>query len=120
MIELLTPRESDVLRLMADGLTDREIAARLGIQWGRVRAHVAEVRGKLLCSTRTEAVVKAQRLGLVGVSRLSPVAMVIAQLLATQPDALGELIEMGVLDAKTYRICRATTVAHRLHHHDTD
>ena len=56
LIEQLTPREREVLALAADGLSNREIAAELGISEHTVKFHLASVFGKLGASSRTEAV----------------------------------------------------------------
>jgi len=64
-IEALTPREIDVLRLMAAGLPNKEIARRLAISEHTVKFHVNAILGKLAVSSRTEAVVRATRLGLI-------------------------------------------------------
>jgi predicted ATPase/DNA-binding CsgD family transcriptional regulator len=60
----LTPRERDVLRLLAAGRTDREIAAALFIGQGTVRSHLTNIYGKLEVGSRTAAVATAHRLGL--------------------------------------------------------
>jgi DNA-binding NarL/FixJ family response regulator len=62
--EALTPRETEVLQLLADGLTNKAIAQRLGISDHTVKFHVNAVLGKLGAQSRTEAVVRATRLGL--------------------------------------------------------
>jgi DNA-binding NarL/FixJ family response regulator len=61
--EPLTPREVEVLELMAMGLTNRELADRLGISVHTAKFHVNAVLGKLDATSRTEAVVRAARLG---------------------------------------------------------
>jgi DNA-binding CsgD family transcriptional regulator len=63
LVEGLTPRESEVLRLVADGLHNREIAERLGVTEHTVKFHLAAVFGKLGASTRTEAVRKGVGVG---------------------------------------------------------
>ena len=63
--EPLTPRESEVLSLLAEGLSNRGIAARLGISEHTAKFHVGAVLGKLGAETRGEAVALAARLGLV-------------------------------------------------------
>jgi LuxR family transcriptional regulator, maltose regulon positive regulatory protein len=60
----LSRREVEVLRLVPDGLTDKEIAARLVLSQHTVHRHVSNVYAKLGCSTRAAAVAKASRLGL--------------------------------------------------------
>jgi DNA-binding NarL/FixJ family response regulator len=63
-IESLTRRELEVLPLLADGLTNRRIAERLGISEHTVKFHVNAILGKLGAATRAEAVARAARLGL--------------------------------------------------------
>jgi DNA-binding CsgD family transcriptional regulator len=65
VFEELTARESDVLRLMAEGLANRAIALRLGISENTVKFHVASVLAKLGAQSRAEAVMHAVRWGLV-------------------------------------------------------
>ncbi len=67
LIEGLTPREHEVLTLTADGLHNREIAQRLGVSEHTVKFHLGAVFGKLGVSTRTEAVRRGLRLGLIGI-----------------------------------------------------
>ncbi len=64
-IEALTPRELQVLRLMAEGQSNKAIARALGISEHTVKFHVNAILGKLNVSSRTEAVVHATRLGLI-------------------------------------------------------
>lgn len=64
LVEELTPRETEVLQLLADGLTNKAIAQRLGISDHTVKFHVNAILGKLGAQSRTEAVVRATRLGL--------------------------------------------------------
>jgi DNA-binding NarL/FixJ family response regulator len=52
----LTTRERQILELLADGLTSREIGERLGIALATVRSHAASVLSKLGAATRAEAV----------------------------------------------------------------
>ena len=65
LVEPLTPRESEVLGLLAEGLPNKTIAQRLGISEHTVKFHVNAILGKLGVESRTEAVVRATRLGLI-------------------------------------------------------
>lgn len=65
LIQPLSSREREVLRLMADGLANKEIAARLGISGHTVKFHVSSIFNKLNVSSRTEAVTLGLRLGYV-------------------------------------------------------
>ena len=65
LLEPLTPREGQVLELMAEGLPNKSIAARLGISDQTVKFHVASICGKLQVTNRTEAVRVALRRGLI-------------------------------------------------------
>lgn len=65
VVEPLTPREIEVLQLLAEGLPNKGIAARLGISDQTVKFHVASICGKLGASNRTEAVRRAVRRGLI-------------------------------------------------------
>ena len=66
-LEALTAREHDVLALLADGLSNRDIAARLDISEHTVKFHLASIFGKLGVSTRTEAVQRGLRLGVIDI-----------------------------------------------------
>jgi NarL family two-component system response regulator YdfI len=63
--EALTPREREVLQMLASGLGNKEIAARLAISEHTVKFHVASILGKLGAASRTEAVALGIRHGLV-------------------------------------------------------
>jgi DNA-binding NarL/FixJ family response regulator len=63
--EALSPREMDVLGLMAEGLTNRQIATRLWISEATVKSHVSHILAKLGRTDRTQAIVFAMRSGLV-------------------------------------------------------
>jgi DNA-binding NarL/FixJ family response regulator len=65
MVETLTSRETEVLELLAEGLSNKGIAARLGISDQTVKFHVASIGGKLGAANRTDAVRLAVRRGLV-------------------------------------------------------
>ncbi len=64
-VEHLTPRELEVLRALADGLANKEIARRLAISEHTVKFHINALLGKLGAQSRTEAVVRATRAGLI-------------------------------------------------------
>ena len=61
----LTPRELEVLALLAEGLPNKSIASRLDISEHTVKFHVNAVLGKLDAQSRTEAAVRAARIGLI-------------------------------------------------------
>jgi DNA-binding CsgD family transcriptional regulator len=65
MGEPLTDREREVLDLVALGLANKAIAARLGISDHTVKFHLGSIFGKLNVESRTEAVTVAARLGLI-------------------------------------------------------
>lgn len=62
--ELLTPRERDVLRLIATGATNNEIAAQLSVSEGTVKGHVSSLQSRLGLRDRTRATVYARDRGL--------------------------------------------------------
>jgi DNA-binding NarL/FixJ family response regulator len=62
---LLTPREHDVLNLLAQGLSNQSIAEALVVSVPTVKIHVSNILDKLDASNRTEAVVEARRRGLI-------------------------------------------------------
>lgn len=64
-IESLTAREIDVLELVAQGLSNKEAADRLGISDQTVKFHLASISGKLGAANRTDAVRRAVRRGLI-------------------------------------------------------
>jgi len=61
----LTPRELEILEMLAEGISNRTIAARLGISSQTVKFHVASIRAKLGAASRTEAVTFGVRQGLI-------------------------------------------------------
>ncbi len=65
LAETLTPRETEVLQMLAAGLVNKEIAAKLAISEHTVKFHVASILGKFGAATRTEAVSVGIRRGLV-------------------------------------------------------
>jgi DNA-binding NarL/FixJ family response regulator len=64
-LERLTPREKEVLRLMAEGLPSRAIASEMGISYTTVRTHIRSLGSKLAVHSKLEAIVKARELGLI-------------------------------------------------------
>lgn len=64
LIEPLSERERQVLRLMADGLKNEQIATRLIVALGTVKAHIHNISGKLGAQNRAHAVARAQELNL--------------------------------------------------------
>jgi len=63
--EEITSRETQVLRMLAEGLVNKDIAARLGISEHTVKFHISSILDKLGASTRTEAVTLGIRRGLI-------------------------------------------------------
>ncbi|NMP24735.1 response regulator transcription factor [Sulfobacillus harzensis] len=68
MLEPLTPRELDVLSLLAEGLSNKEIGARLNIREKTVKVHISHILAKLDVYDRTQAVIAAHQRGLVRLS----------------------------------------------------
>ena len=64
LVEPMSEREVEILRLLADGLSNREIAERLVISVGTAKSHVHHILEKLGSNSRTQAVAKARELGL--------------------------------------------------------
>jgi LuxR family maltose regulon positive regulatory protein len=63
-VEPLSERELEVLQLIAEGLTNPEIAARLFLSLNTVKAHTRNIYGKLDVHSRTQAIGRSQKLGL--------------------------------------------------------
>ena len=64
LVEPMSERELEILRLVADGLSNQEIARRLVISVGTAKSHVHHILGKLGSDSRTQAVAKARELSL--------------------------------------------------------
>jgi LuxR family maltose regulon positive regulatory protein len=64
LIEPLSEREIEVLQLVAEGLTNKEIASRLFLSLNTIKGHTRNIYGKLDVHSRTQAVARAQSLGL--------------------------------------------------------
>jgi LuxR family maltose regulon positive regulatory protein len=65
LVEMPSERELEVLRLMAEGLTNQEIAVRLVLAPNTIKAHTANIYRKLEAENRTQAVTRARELGLI-------------------------------------------------------
>jgi DNA-binding NarL/FixJ family response regulator len=65
LVETLSEREREILRLLASGASNKEIAAALFIAEGTVKNHVTNILGKLQVRDRTQAALKARELGLI-------------------------------------------------------
>jgi DNA-binding CsgD family transcriptional regulator len=65
LTEFLSEREMEVLRLVADGLSNSEIAERLVVTTGTIKKHLNNIYGKLGVERRTQALLHAQELGLI-------------------------------------------------------
>ncbi len=63
-VEPLSERELEVLQLIAEGLTNPEIAARLFLSLNTVKVHTRNIYGKLDAHNRTQAVARARALGI--------------------------------------------------------
>jgi ATP/maltotriose-dependent transcriptional regulator MalT len=64
MVEPLSARELEVLGLIAEGHSNREIAAKLFLSLNTVKVHCSHIYGKLGVKSRTQAVAKAETLGI--------------------------------------------------------
>ncbi|MCI4066752.1 LuxR C-terminal-related transcriptional regulator [Micromonospora sp. R77] len=69
---MLTPRERQALKLLAEGLSNKQIARRLGISEHGAKRHVGNVLAKLNCPNRTVAVTVALNHGLLTEERTAP------------------------------------------------
>ena len=68
--EVLSERETDVLRLMAHGSANKQIGRSLGIAEKTVKTHVSSILGKLGLQSRTQAALYAGRIGVVPINSL--------------------------------------------------
>jgi LuxR family maltose regulon positive regulatory protein len=64
LVEPLSERELEVLQLVAEGLTNQEIASRLYLSLNTVKVHTRNIYGKLDVHSRTQAIARSQELGL--------------------------------------------------------
>lgn len=65
LLEKLTPREKEVLRVLGEGLSDRELACSLHVNLDTVQTHMGNIRNKLEVASRLQALVFAVRHGIV-------------------------------------------------------
>jgi len=65
LLAQLSPREIDILHLLARGLSNKEIAAALGVVEGTVKIHITSIFNKLGVSDRTQALIEAVKRGIV-------------------------------------------------------
>lgn len=65
LVDTLTARERDIMRLISRGLSNHELAEALEIEYGTVRSHVRNILAKLEVHTKLQAVVRATELGLI-------------------------------------------------------
>ena len=71
--ELLTPREVEVFSFSCEGLSNRDIGAKLSVSEGTVKTHMEHILRKLMAADRVKACVKAIRLGLIEAASLNPI-----------------------------------------------
>ena len=69
LIESLTPREQDILAMVAGGMLNKRIARRLKIKEGTVKAHCSHIRDKLQVRSGAELAILAERAGIERISR---------------------------------------------------
>jgi len=72
ILDLLTHRETEVLLLVAEGATNREIAGQLAISEATVRSHMSKILSKLNLTSRTQAALYALRQGIVSLDESAP------------------------------------------------
>ena len=68
MLDSLTEREHEILLLLSQGLTNKDIATRLYLSSGTIKAHNHNIFMKLGVSSRTQALLRAQELGLLNLT----------------------------------------------------
>lgn len=71
LMDALTGRESEVLQLLVNGASNREIADKLYITAGTVKAHLTSIFNKLHVTSRTQAIVRAVKIGLVDIEEVN-------------------------------------------------
>ena len=95
----LTPREREVLGLLAEGLSNKLICRRLNISTGTVKIHVARVLAELRASTRLQAVIMAHRLGLLEIQTPAAERASVARI-----DAAGPVSCQGTSEPRQIRL----------------
>lgn len=70
--ELLSPREVEVLKLAAKGMSNKDIANELFLSLRTVKAHLTNIFNKMGCSSRTDAIVKGLREGYITLDNIAP------------------------------------------------
>lgn len=98
MVETLTPRESEVLDQLADGLSNTEIGVTLVISEKTVRSHLRTIFSKLGATTRLEAVLSAHSMGLVTLpGELTPEQTAVLALEHAKPGTIASLRAAGLI-----------------------
>ena len=64
----LTPRQTEIIKLVRDGYSRKEIAARLCISYETVKTHQADIFNRLQCHNATQAVTTAARCGIINIT----------------------------------------------------
>lgn len=77
-LDALSPREREVLRLLADGLSNKELARALNVSENTIKTHLANLYAKLGTRNRVQALARAQALGLAGANRVEPGAATVS------------------------------------------
>ena len=90
----LTPRQLEVLELLAEGLPNKLICRRLNISTGTVKVHVANIMRTLNAQSRTQAAIIAHRYQLVGVREIPGLAQPAAAPRATLDEMSSRLAEI--------------------------
>jgi DNA-binding CsgD family transcriptional regulator len=77
-LDALSPREREVLRLLADGLSNKELARALNVSENTIKTHLANLYAKLGTRNRVQALARAQALGVTTANRVEPGAGVVS------------------------------------------